>query len=43
MSIPRGQVTLLKALYDAEDEFVPRAQLVEDIRWVNPDEFRTGQ
>jgi hypothetical protein len=40
MSIPRGQVTLLKALYDAEDEFVSRERLVEEIRWGNADEFR---
>lgn len=33
ISIPRGQVTLLKALCEAEGRFVPRKELIERIRW----------
>ena len=39
ISIPRGQVTLLKALYEAEDKFVPRKELVERIRWGDSKSF----
>jgi len=33
ISMPRGQVTLLKALYEVEGKFAPRKELVERIRW----------
>jgi hypothetical protein len=39
ISIPRGQVTLLKALYEAEGKFVPRKVLVGRIRWGNSRSF----
>ena len=39
ISIPRGQVTLLKALYEAEGKFVPRRELVERIWWGNSRSF----
>jgi len=35
-SIPRGQVTLYKALYEAGDEFAPSEDLVERIPWGDP-------
>lgn len=39
ISIPRGQVTLLKALYETEGKFFPRRELVEQIRWGNSRSF----
>jgi len=39
ISIPRGQVTLLKALYEAEDKFAQRKELVERIRWGDSKSF----
>lgn len=39
INIPRGQVTLFKALYEAGDDFVPRKQLIEEIRWGDPKSF----
>jgi len=39
ISIPRGQVTLLKALYEAEGKFVPRRELIERIRWGDSKSF----
>lgn len=35
----RGQATLLKYLYEAGDEFVTRADVVEAIRWGNHESF----
>jgi len=35
----RGQVTLLKYLYEAEDEFVSRDEIVEEIRWGDAESF----
>lgn len=37
--INRGQITLLKYLYEAEDEFVARSRLVDEIRWGDADSF----
>jgi len=39
INIPRGQVTLFKALYEAEEEFVPREELVKRICWGDPKSF----
>lgn len=39
ISIPRGQVTLLNALYEAEGKFVSREKLIEQIRWGDPKSF----
>lgn len=39
INIPRGQVTLFKALYEAEDQFIPREELIESIRWGDPKSF----
>jgi len=40
-SIPRGQITLLKYLYDAdEDEWVSSNELTDQIRWGETDQFR---
>jgi len=40
-SIPRGQITLLKYLYDAdEDEWVSSSELTDQIRWGETDQFR---
>jgi hypothetical protein len=39
-SIPRGQVTLLKYLYEQDtDEWVSSSELVEQIRWGNEERF----
>lgn len=35
----RGQVTLLKYLYEAGDDFVPREDVVDDIRWGDEESF----
>lgn len=35
----RGQVTLLKYLYEKEDDFVSRDEIVEDIRWGDAESF----
>lgn len=35
----RGQTTLLKYLYEADDEFVNRDDVVDDIRWGDSDSF----
>jgi hypothetical protein len=40
-SIPRGQITLLKYLYDTdEDEWVSSSELTDQIRWGETDQFR---
>jgi hypothetical protein len=35
----RGQTTLLKYLYEANNEWVPRDELIEEIRWGNHESF----
>lgn len=37
--IPRGQITLLKELYEREGEFVSYSELVEKIRWNEEERF----
>lgn len=39
-SIPRGQITLLKELYERdEDEWVSSSELIDRIRWGNEERF----
>lgn len=39
-SIPRGQITLLKALYERdEDEWVSSSELIDTIRWGDEERF----
>ena len=39
-SIPRGQITLLKELYERdEDEWVSSSELIDQIRWGNEERF----
>ncbi|MFD1643774.1 hypothetical protein [Halohasta litorea] len=37
--IPRGQITLLKELYERDDEFVSSSELISRIRWGDEERF----
>lgn len=37
--IPRGQITLLKELYNRDDEFVSSSELISRIRWGDKERF----
>lgn len=38
-AIPRGQITLLKELYERDDEFVSSSELIKRIRWGDQERF----
>jgi hypothetical protein len=38
-ALPRGQITLLKALYERDGDWAAYANLVDQIRWGEPERF----